>query len=71
MNGDELSLLPISEQTKFYSGDCYIVQFTYPGNDRDENLFFAWLGRRSVMVSTVYHLCLCVFSTPEAYVCYD
>ncbi|GMY10606.1 villin-1 isoform X2 [Fagus crenata] len=49
VNGDELSLLPISEQTKFYSGDCYIVQFTYPGNDRDENLFFAWLGRRSVM----------------------
>ncbi|KAK4606121.1 hypothetical protein RGQ29_000401 [Quercus rubra] len=49
VNGDELSLLPVPEQTKFYSGDCYVVQFTYPGNERDENLFYAWIGRRSVM----------------------
>ncbi|XP_059429966.1 villin-1 isoform X2 [Corylus avellana] len=49
VDGDELSLLPALEQTKLFSGDCYIVQFTYPGNDRDENLFYAWLGRRSVM----------------------
>ncbi|XP_030969070.1 villin-1 isoform X2 [Quercus lobata] len=49
VNADELSLLPVPEQTKFYSGDCYVVQFTYPGNERDENLFYAWIGRRSVM----------------------
>lgn len=67
MNGDELSLLPVPEQTKFYSGDCYVVQFTYPGNERDENLFYAWIGHRSVMVSMVYHLCLGVFSSTEAF----
>lgn len=61
VNGDELFLLPVLEQTKLFSGDCYIVQFTYPGNDREENLFYAWLGRRSVMVSMMYHLCLGVF----------
>ncbi|KAB1227744.1 Villin-1, partial [Morella rubra] len=48
VNGDELSILPVLEQTKLFSGDCYIVQFTYAGDDRDENLFYAWLGRRSV-----------------------
>lgn len=51
VNGDELSLLPVPEQTKLFSGDCYIVQFTYAGNDRDENLFIAWLGCSSVMVN--------------------
>ncbi|XP_031271034.1 villin-1-like [Pistacia vera] len=50
VNGDELSLLPSQEQTKLFSGDCYIMQYTYPGNGRDENLFYAWLGRGSAMV---------------------
>ncbi|KAG7949492.1 hypothetical protein I3843_13G065300 [Carya illinoinensis] len=59
VNGDELSLLPVPEQTKLFSGDCYLVQFTYAGNDRDENLFFAWLGCSSVMEdrkATISHM---------------
>lgn len=41
---------------KFYSGDCYIVQYTYAGLEREENLFYAWLGCRSALVSVVYVL---------------
>ncbi|XP_059660858.1 villin-1 isoform X2 [Cornus florida] len=52
VNGDEVSLVPVVEQKKLFSGDCYVVQYTYPGygrNGMEENLFYAWLGRRSVM----------------------
>ncbi|XP_011032128.1 PREDICTED: villin-1-like isoform X1 [Populus euphratica] len=48
INGEQLTLIPDPEQTKLFSGDCYIVQYTYPGNGRDEHLFYAWLGRDSV-----------------------
>lgn len=48
VDGDEWTLVPVPEQKKLYSGDCYIVQYTYPGNGRDENLFYAWIGRDSV-----------------------
>lgn len=54
VDGNELSLIPVPEQKKLFSSDCYIVQYTYPCNGRDENLFYAWLGRGSVMVSMVY-----------------
>ncbi|KAK8468599.1 hypothetical protein PHAVU_006G064200 [Phaseolus vulgaris] len=49
VDGDELSLLSVTELTKLYSGDCYIVQYTFPGNGRDETLFYAWVGSKSVM----------------------
>lgn len=71
VNGDELSILPVLEQTKLFSGDCYIVQFTYAGDDRDENLFYAWLGRRSVNVSAVHFLILEGFGSPETNCCYN
>uniref|UniRef100_A0A6N2L2L2 Gelsolin-like domain-containing protein n=1 Tax=Salix viminalis TaxID=40686 RepID=A0A6N2L2L2_SALVM len=48
INGEHLTLIPDPEQTKLFSGDCYIVQYTYPGSGRDEHLFYAWLGRDSV-----------------------
>lgn len=48
---EKLSLLPASEERKIFSGDCYVVQYTYLGNERSENLFYAWLGCGSVMVS--------------------
>ncbi|KAI4306619.1 hypothetical protein L6164_029880 [Bauhinia variegata] len=49
VDGDDLSPLSVSEQTRFFSGDCYIAQYTYPGNGRDETLFYSWLGCRSIM----------------------
>lgn len=54
VNGDELSLLPAAEQMKLFSGDCYIVKYTYPGNGRDENIIYAWFGHESMTVSLVY-----------------
>ncbi|KAK9280649.1 hypothetical protein L1049_014345 [Liquidambar formosana] len=66
VNGDELLLLPVLEMTKLFSGDCYIVQYTYPGNGRDENLFYAWLGCGSVMedrVDAISHMNTLVGST--------
>ncbi|XP_020224778.1 villin-1 isoform X2 [Cajanus cajan] len=59
LDGDELSLLLVAELTKFYSGDCYIVQYTFPGNGRDETLFYAWLGSRCVMedkTAVIFHM---------------
>ncbi|XP_052185182.1 villin-1 isoform X2 [Diospyros lotus] len=44
-------LLPVEEQRKLYSGDCYIVQYVYSSNDREENLFYGWLGCSSTMES--------------------
>uniref|UniRef100_A0A2P2K8N7 Gelsolin-like domain-containing protein n=2 Tax=Rhizophora mucronata TaxID=61149 RepID=A0A2P2K8N7_RHIMU len=49
VNGDELTLIPVPEQRKLFSGDCYIAQYIYPGDGRDQNLFYAWLGRESVL----------------------
>ncbi|XP_021278978.1 villin-1 isoform X3 [Herrania umbratica] len=66
VNGHELSLIPVSEQTKLYSGDCYIVQYTYPGIERDESLFYAWLGHRSVLedrADAIFHMSAIVDST--------
>ncbi|CAA6671109.1 unnamed protein product [Spirodela intermedia] len=36
-----------SEQSKFYSGDCYIFQYTYPGDDREDYLIGTWFGNES------------------------
>ncbi|OVA02671.1 Villin headpiece [Macleaya cordata] len=50
VNENEVSLVPVVEQAKLFSGDCYIVQYTYPGDGKDEDLFYAWLGHNSIMV---------------------
>ncbi|XVF46731.1 hypothetical protein PTKIN_Ptkin03bG0051900 [Pterospermum kingtungense] len=66
VNGHELSLVPVSEQTKLYSGDCYIVQYTYAGNERDESLLYAWLGQASVLEDrddAIFHMNAIVDST--------
>ncbi|XP_057955773.1 villin-1 isoform X3 [Malania oleifera] len=49
VNGDEISLIPIVGLVKLFSADCYIMQYTYSNSGRDENLFYLWLGRMSVM----------------------
>ncbi|KAK2969183.1 hypothetical protein RJ640_025896, partial [Escallonia rubra] len=49
VDGDKLSLVPVAEQRKLFNADCYITQYTYVENGREENLFYAWLGRRSAL----------------------
>ncbi|KAL9415799.1 hypothetical protein AB3S75_039068 [Citrus x aurantiifolia] len=66
VNGDELSLLPAAEQMKFFSGDCFIVKYTYPGNGRDENVIYAWFGHESMTedrAAAISHMSAIVDST--------
>ncbi|XP_058198853.1 villin-1 [Rhododendron vialii] len=66
VNADEVSLIPVAEQMKFYSGDCYILQYTYAGLEREENLFYAWLGCRSALedkADAISHMDTIVHST--------
>lgn len=48
VNGQEKILLPSSDQSKLYSGDCYIFQYAYPGEDKEEYLIGTWFGKQSV-----------------------
>ncbi|WJX96600.1 Villin-4 [Trifolium repens] len=48
VNGQEKNLLAANDQSKFYSGDCYIFQYAYPGEDREEHLIGTWIGNNSV-----------------------
>ncbi|GMH03158.1 hypothetical protein Nepgr_004997 [Nepenthes gracilis] len=48
VNGNEKIPLPASDQSKFYSGDCYIFQYSYPGDDKEEYLIGTWFGKQSV-----------------------
>lgn len=50
MNGQEKILLPSSDQSKFYGGDCYVFQYSYQGDDREEYLIGTWFGKKSVEV---------------------
>lgn len=50
MNGDEKNLLSETDQSKFYTGDCYIFQYTYSGDEQEECLIGTWLGKLSVKV---------------------
>ncbi|PWA91817.1 villin headpiece, Villin/Gelsolin, ADF-H/Gelsolin-like domain protein [Artemisia annua] len=48
VNGQEKILLPLSDQSKFYTGDCYIYQYLYPGEDQEECLIGTWFGNQSI-----------------------
>lgn len=48
VNGEGKTLLAASDQSKFYSGDCYIFQYVYPGEDKEEYLVGTWFGKQSV-----------------------
>lgn len=65
MNGQEKKLLAGNDQSKFYSGDCFIFQYSYPGEDREEYLIGTWIGKNSVEVKSLQYFILvlpeCVF----------
>ncbi|WVZ54878.1 hypothetical protein U9M48_005621 [Paspalum notatum var. saurae] len=48
VNDTDKVVLASSDQSKFYTGDCYIFQYTYPGVDKDECLFGTWIGKKSI-----------------------
>ncbi|KAH7572534.1 hypothetical protein JRO89_XS04G0271400 [Xanthoceras sorbifolium] len=48
VNGQQKVLLSAADQSKFYGGDCYIFQYSYPGEDKEEYLIGTWFGNQSV-----------------------
>ncbi|KAK9168162.1 hypothetical protein Syun_000302 [Stephania yunnanensis] len=55
VNGNEVLLLPVAEQNKLFSADCYIVHYRYLNEDKDEHLFYAWLGSNSIKVFMAFN----------------
>lgn len=51
IDGGNKNPLPKEDIGKFYSGDCYIVLYTYHGAERKEDYFLCcWFGKDSVEV---------------------
>ncbi|XP_062195652.1 villin-5 [Phragmites australis] len=48
VNDKDKTLLSSSDQSKFYTGDCYIFQYMYPGDDKEECLVGTWFGKKSI-----------------------
>ncbi|XP_068494097.1 villin-3-like isoform X2 [Phaseolus vulgaris] len=49
INGNAKTALPKEEIGKFYSGDCYIVLYTYHTGERKEDFFLCcWFGKDSI-----------------------
>ncbi|XP_074572251.1 villin-5 [Curcuma longa] len=48
VDGKEKTLLSQSDQSKFFSGDCYIFQYAFPGDDKEEYLIGNWFGKKSI-----------------------
>jgi hypothetical protein len=46
--------LPKEELGKFYSGDCYVVLYTYHSVDKKEEFYLTyWIGKNSVQVIVI------------------
>ncbi|KAK1366770.1 Villin-4 [Heracleum sosnowskyi] len=48
VDGDAKTPLTDSNLSKFYSGDCYIFQYTYPGESGEDYLVGTWFGNQSI-----------------------
>ncbi|KAF2307957.1 hypothetical protein GH714_033793 [Hevea brasiliensis] len=49
INGSAKTPLPKEDIGKFYSGDCYIILYTYHSGDRKEDyLLYCWFGKDSI-----------------------
>lgn len=53
INDKDKILLPSADQSKFYTGDCYIFQYMYPGDDK-ECLIGSWFGKKSIEVKFIF-----------------
>ncbi|KAH0462408.1 hypothetical protein IEQ34_009983 [Dendrobium chrysotoxum] len=53
VNCHDITPLSSTEQAMLYIGDCYIVKYTYSENDKDNNLFYAWLGSNGTLEDRV------------------
>lgn len=54
INGSARTPLPEEEIGKFYSGDCYIILYTYHAGEKKEDHFLCcWVGKDSLEVSNI------------------
>jgi hypothetical protein len=52
VDGNAKTLLPKEDSGKFYSGDCYIILYTYHSGDKKEEYYLNyWIGKDSTAVS--------------------
>eukprot|EP00250_Pteridium_aquilinum_P015439 c22578_g1_i1 orf=686-3496(-) len=47
INGTAKSAVASQDVGKFFSGDCYLVLYTYPGDRKDEYFLCSWIGKQS------------------------
>lgn len=51
VDGKAKTPLPKEDIGKLYSGDCYLVLYTYHSGDRKEDYFLcSWFGKNSIQV---------------------
>ena len=56
INGSAKTPVPKEDIGKFYSGDCYIILYTYHSGEKKEDYYMCWwIGKDSIEVS-----CICV-----------
>ncbi|CAI9765656.1 unnamed protein product [Fraxinus pennsylvanica] len=49
INGSAKTPVPVEDIGKFFSGDCYVVLYTYHSNDRKEDYYLCcWIGKDSI-----------------------
>ncbi|KAL2535054.1 Villin-2 [Abeliophyllum distichum] len=49
INGSAKTPVPVEEIGKFFSGDCYVVLYTYHSNERKEDYYLCcWIGKDSI-----------------------
>lgn len=54
IDGSAKTALPKEELGKFYSGDCYVVLYTYHSVDKKEEFYLTyWIGKNSVQVTVI------------------
>lgn len=55
INGTDKTAVPTEDAGKFYSGDCYVVLYTYHHNERKEDFYLcSWIGKDSTQVSRYF-----------------
>ncbi|GMI65726.1 villin 2 [Hibiscus trionum] len=66
INGSGKTPLPKDDIGKFYSGDCYIVLYTYQSDEKKEDYFLCcWIGNNSIEEEqkTAYKLATAIFNS--------
>ncbi|XP_031503990.1 villin-3-like isoform X1 [Nymphaea colorata] len=49
INGNAKTMISKEDIGKFYSGDCYLVLYTYPGDKKEEYFLCCWFGKDSIL----------------------